>query len=141
MAQVNKLYVMLHRQVDAVFWISRPRCVLDESACDFLQPSKFDSSAQGIRQIKKTDLNPVYLFISPPSMVALRDRLQGRGTEADAAIQKRLAMCLKEIEYAKEPNVHDIVIINDNLDAAYEIFKKVALGEKVTGDTLPPLDE
>ena len=50
-------------------------------------------------------------------------------------------MCLKEIEYAKEPNVHDIVIINDDLDKAYESFKKVALGEKIVGDVLPPLDD
>jgi len=100
-----------------------------------------DIEAQGIRQVKTTDLNPVYLFISPPSMTELRARLRGRGTDDDASIQKRLAMSLKEIEYAKEPNAHDIVIINDDLDKAYESFKKVALGEKIVGDTLPPLDD
>ncbi|KAG5653320.1 hypothetical protein H0H81_001060 [Sphagnurus paluster] len=100
-----------------------------------------DIEAQGVRQIKNTNLNPVYLFISPPSMVALRSRLQNRGTETEAAVQKRLATALKEIEYAKEPNVHDIVIVNDDLDRAYEVFKKVALGEEVEGDTLPPLDD
>jgi len=100
-----------------------------------------DIEAQGIRQVKTTDLNPVYLFISPPSMSALRARLRGRGSDAEAAIQKRLAICLKEIEYAKEPNAHDIVIINDDLDIAYESFKKVALGERITGDVLPPLDD
>jgi guanylate kinase len=100
-----------------------------------------DIEAQGIRQVKTTDLKPVYLFISPPSMSALRARLRGRGSDAESAIQKRLAICLKEIEYAKEPNVHDIVIINDDLDIAYESFKKVALGERITGDVLPPLDD
>jgi len=100
-----------------------------------------DIEAQGIRQMKATDLHPVYLFISPPSMTELRTRLRGRGTDDDAAIQKRLAMCIKEIEYAKEPNIHDVVIINDDLDKAYESFKKVALGEKIEGDALPPLDE
>jgi len=91
--------------------------------------------------VKSTDLNPVYLFISPPSMTELRARLRGRGTDDDASIQKRLAMSLKEIEYAKEPNAHDIVIINGDLDKAYESFKKVALGEKIVGDALPPLDD
>lgn len=91
--------------------------------------------------MKTSDLKPVYVFISPPTMTALRTRLRGRGTDEEAAIQKRLDMCLKEIEYAKEPNVHDIVIINDDLDKAYEAFKKVALGEKITGDVLPPLDD
>jgi len=96
---------------------------------------------KGVRQVKKTSLNPVYLFISPPSMTALRERLQERGTETDASIQKRLATAIQEVDFAKEPNVHDVVIINDDLDRAYELFKKVALGEKVEADQLPPLDD
>ena len=74
-------------------------------------------------------------------MTSLRERLKGRGTDTDAAIQKRLAMSLKEIEYAKEPSVHDIVIINDDLEKAYQDFQKVALGERIVGDTLPALDD
>lgn len=74
-------------------------------------------------------------------MTALRARLQGRGTETDASVQKRLATAIKEIQYAKEPNAHDLVIVNDDLERAYELFKKVALGEKVDGDVLPPLDD
>ena len=96
---------------------------------------------QGVRQIKKTDLNPVYLFISPPSMEALRSRLKRRGTETDASVGKRLATALKEIAFAKEPSVHDVVIVNDDLDRAYELFKTVARGEEVCGDTLPPLED
>ncbi|RXW12638.1 hypothetical protein EST38_g13217 [Candolleomyces aberdarensis] len=100
-----------------------------------------DIEAQGVRQVKNTNLDPIYCFISPPSLAELRARLQGRGTETEASAQKRLSMALKEIEYAKQPGVHDIVIINDNLDRAYDVFKKVALGEKVDGDQLPPLDD
>lgn len=74
-------------------------------------------------------------------MTVLRNRLQQRGTETEESFQKRLATALKEIAYAKEPKVQDIVIINDDLDRAYELFKKVALGEKIVGDTLPPLDD
>lgn len=90
--------------------------------------------------MKKTDLNPVYLFISPPSLTALRSRLQGRGTETEESVAKRLAMAMKEVEYAKE-GAHDMVIVNDDLDRAYGLFKKVALGEQITGDVLPPLDD
>ncbi|TFK18057.1 guanylate kinase [Coprinopsis marcescibilis] len=100
-----------------------------------------DIEAQGVRQIKGTDLRPVYLFIAPPSLTALRSRLRGRGTETEAAVEKRLNAALKEVEYAKIPNVHDIVIVNDDLDRAYQLFKQVALGEVITGDTLPPLDD
>ncbi|EPQ56370.1 guanylate kinase [Gloeophyllum trabeum ATCC 11539] len=100
-----------------------------------------DIEAQGVRQIKNTDLNPVYAFISPPSITALRQRLQGRGTESEASVQKRLATALKEIEYAKQPGAHDVVIVNDDLDRAYGLFKRLALGERIQGDTLPPLDD
>ncbi|KAL0953357.1 hypothetical protein HGRIS_004596 [Hohenbuehelia grisea] len=100
-----------------------------------------DIEAQGVRQIKQTDLDPVYCFISPPSMQALRQRLRGRGTETDASVQKRLAASIKEIALAKEPNVHDLVIVNDDVERAYQIFKQVALGEKVPGDVLPRLED
>jgi len=99
-----------------------------------------DIEAQGVRQIKKTNLNPVYLFISPPSLTALRGRLRSRGTESEASVAKRLAAALREIEYAKE-GAHDYVIVNDDLDRAYELLRRVALGEEITSDPLPPLDD
>jgi guanylate kinase len=100
-----------------------------------------DIEAQGIRQIKKTNLNPIYLFISPPSMAVLRDRLEQRGTDSTVAVQKRLAMALNEIQFAKEPNIHDVIIVNDDVDRAYTLFKEVAQGGEITGDSLPLLDD
>lgn len=73
-------------------------------------------------------------------MASLHARLRGRGTDLENAVQARLAIALKEIQYAKEPNAHDLVIINDDLDRAYDLFEKVALGEQIGGDTLPLLD-
>ena len=111
------------------------------SASGHFFPLVLSNAVQGVRQIKNTDLDPVYCFISPPTLTSLRARLTGRGTETDASVQKRLTTALKEIEYAKQPNVHDLVIVNDDLDRAYELFKKVALGEEIVGDKLPPLDD
>ncbi|CAL1714894.1 unnamed protein product [Somion occarium] len=99
-----------------------------------------DIEAQGVRQVKATNLNPVYLFISPPTLESLRLRLQGRGTEDESSLAKRLTTAFKEIEYAKE-GAHDYVIVNDELERAYDLFKRVALGEKIKGDQLPPLDD
>lgn len=95
---------------------------------------------QGVRQVKNTDLNPVYLFISPPSLPSLKSRLTGRGTDSDSSIQKRLTTAIREIQYAQE-GPHDIVIVNDDLDRTYDQFKRVALGEDVAGDALPRLLE
>ena len=74
-------------------------------------------------------------------MVVLRTRLQQRGTDSNVAVQKRLETALHEIQFAKEPNVHDVIIVNDDLDRAYTLFKRVAQGEAITGDNLPPLDD
>ncbi|THH11671.1 hypothetical protein EW145_g520 [Phellinidium pouzarii] len=97
-----------------------------------------DIEAQGVRQVKTTDLDPVYLFISPPDMATLKGRLMGRGTDTDEAIQKRLNAAIQEILYAKT-GAHDIVLINDDLERAYDKLEKLALGEEVESDTLPPL--
>ena len=97
-----------------------------------------DIDAQGVRLIKeKPELHPVYLFIAPPSRAELRQRLEGRGTETQEAVAKRLAMAEKELEYAAQPGSWDVLIVNDDLDRAYERFQKVALGEEVDSDELP----
>lgn len=74
-------------------------------------------------------------------MAVLRARLQQRGTDSNVAVQKRLETALNEIQFAKEPNVHDIIIVNDDLDRAYALFKQVAQGEDINGDSLPLLDD
>lgn len=96
---------------------------------------------QGVRQIKNTNLNALYLFISPPSLSSLKARLQKRGTETEASVAKRLATALTEVDYAKEPGVHDLIIVNDDVDRAYALFQRAALGEDIISDALPPLDD
>jgi len=97
---------------------------------------------KGVRQIKSTNLNPLYVFISPPSLASLKLRLKGRGTETDESVAKRLTTALKEVDYAKQPGVHDLVIVNDDVDRAYNLLEKISLGEgNVTADDLPPLDD
>lgn len=87
-------------------------------------------------------MNPLYVFISPPSLASLKSRLRYRGTETEESVAKRLATALKEIDYAKQPGVHDLVIVNDDLDRAYGLLEKIALAEEnVTADALPPLDD
>jgi len=103
-----------------------------------------DIDAQGVRLIKENhrSLNPVFLFISPPSLTVLRSRLEGRGTETEEAVKSRLDAALNEIAYARTgPEAVDIVVVNDDLDRAYGLLEKVALGEEVEGDELPSLDD
>ena len=75
-----------------------------------------------MKQVKKTDLNPRFLFLQPPSLEILEQRLRGRATDKEEAIQQRLAQAKNEMEFAQTPGVHDQVIINDNLEKAWTEF-------------------
>lgn len=57
----------------------------------------------------------VAVFVQPPSLEALRERLVQRGTETEASLAKRLAKAEQELGYAQH---FDHVIINDDLEAA-----------------------
>jgi guanylate kinase len=85
-----------------------------------------DIELQGVKNLKTTNLNPIFCFIKPPGMETLEKRLRERGTETEESLQKRLDTAKLELEYEKsEQNAFDHVIINDNLDSAYEKLKEI----------------
>ncbi|KAL1986667.1 hypothetical protein VTN96DRAFT_6045 [Rasamsonia emersonii] len=78
-----------------------------------------DIEMEGVKQVKRTDLNARFLFLAPPSLEELERRLRGRGTETEDSMNKRLAQAKNELEYAKQPGAHDKIVVNDDLDRAY----------------------
>jgi guanylate kinase len=90
-----------------------------------------DIDVQGAESLKKAyPKETLRIFISPPSMEALEDRLLGRGTDDSRAIQKRLANARREMEQSKD---FDHIIVNDALERAYSELKKIVserLGKK-----------
>ncbi|XP_062259644.1 guanylate kinase isoform X1 [Platichthys flesus] len=88
-----------------------------------------DLDMQGVRNIKATDLNPMYISIQPPSMAVLEKRLRDRKTESEESLQKRLDAAEKDMELGKEPGLFDVIIINDNLEDAYGRLKQALLEE------------
>ncbi|MCI4376942.1 hypothetical protein PGIGA_G00197710 [Pangasianodon gigas] len=88
-----------------------------------------DIDMQGVKSIKKTNLNPIYVSIQPPSMDVLEKRLRARQTESEESLHKRLQTALVEMEFSKEAGQFDVVIVNDNLDEAYEKLKAALLQE------------
>ncbi|XP_053293855.1 guanylate kinase isoform X1 [Pleuronectes platessa] len=88
-----------------------------------------DLDMQGVRNIKGTDLNPMYISIQPPSMAVLEKRLRDRKTESEESLQKRLDAAEKDMELGKEPGLFDVIIINDNLEDAYGHLKQALLEE------------
>lgn len=73
-----------------------------------------------------------FVFIAPPSYEALESRLRGRGTEKEESIQKRLQQAKNEIEYSKTEGAHDLIIVNDDLDKAYEELEAFIFAPKKT---------
>jgi len=70
---------------------------------------------QGAEQVKKSFPDSTGIFIVPPSRAILLERLQNRGTDSDAVIQRRTAEAITEISHYPE---FDYLVINDNFDTA-----------------------
>uniref|UniRef100_A0A3Q3LTN0 guanylate kinase n=1 Tax=Labrus bergylta TaxID=56723 RepID=A0A3Q3LTN0_9LABR len=86
-----------------------------------------DIDMQGVRSIKRTDLNPIYISIQPPSMEVLEHRLIDRKTESEESLQKRLRAARVDMEISKEQGLFDTVIVNDSLEEAHGQLKAVLL--------------
>ena len=70
---------------------------------------------QGAMQIHEKRQDAVMVFVAPPSIEALSERLHGRGTESEDKIVARIAQAEEELRYK---NRFDYVIINDILEDA-----------------------
>merc|ERR1719203_693737 len=85
-----------------------------------------DIDVQGAQQMKKSSLNQdsAYMFVAPPSVETLEERLRGRGTESEEKILLRLENARKELAFAQEqPSFFGTVIVNDKLERAYAQFR------------------
>lgn len=84
-----------------------------------------DVDIKGVISMKQTNLNPIYFFIKPPCMTTLEQRLRARGTETEDSLRKRLETAERELEYVMaEVETFHYIIVNDDLDMAYELLKK-----------------
>ncbi|CAK6957613.1 guanylate kinase isoform X5 [Scomber scombrus] len=88
-----------------------------------------DIDMQGVRNIKRTDLSPIYISIQPPSMAVLEKRLRDRKTESEESLQKRLHAAKVDMEFSKEPGMFDVIIINEDLEDAYGKLKETLIEE------------
>lgn len=77
----------------------------------------FEIDVQGAAQLRLTLPAGKYVFILPPSMSVLEERLRGRGSDDEATIARRLANAAREM---REAHWFDAWIVNDVLDTAYD---------------------
>jgi len=82
---------------------------------------------QGALTVRRTVREALLVFIVPPSIEALRRRLRGRGTDSEAAIEKRLADANREMETAGQ---YDMVVINEHISTAVDALRAIILADR-----------
>lgn len=83
-----------------------------------------DVDTQGAASIRRLIPEAILIFIMPPNREALRERLEGRGTEPAEARARRLDLARGEIRKA---STYDYVVVNDDLDTAYDRLRAIVL--------------
>lgn len=72
---------------------------------------------QGAAQVRRLVPDAISIFILPPSIEALRQRLRGRGSDSDEVIARRLAAAKEDISHCL---AFDYLVVNDQFDYALE---------------------
>jgi guanylate kinase len=87
---------------------------------------------QGAAQVRSLYPQSVGIFILPPSMEVLEQRLHGRAQDSSTVIQRRLSVAREEISHVGE---FDYVIINDQFDAAIQDLLAVVRARRLRGES------
>lgn len=74
-----------------------------------------DIDAQGARQVREKRPDAVSIFVLPPSMEVMRERLVARGTDAPDVVQRRLDEAREQLAAARD---YDYLVLNDALETA-----------------------
>lgn len=88
-----------------------------------------DIDVQGVKNIKNHEkreefprVEGNFIFIAPPSMEILEDRLKGRGTETPESLERRTRNAQAEMDYGMEDGNFDHIVVNADLDQACKDF-------------------
>ena len=98
-----------------------PRSKVEEKL-DAGQNVLLEIEPQGALQVKERLPESVLLFVLPPSLQELRQRLIGRGTEDASVVEQRLCRAREEFQFIPK---YDYVLINDEIPKAVERFAHI----------------
>ena len=100
----------------------------------------FDIDWQGGQQIRNSSLgrDVVSIFVLPPSIAELESRLRGRAQDTDEVIAGRMAKSRDEISHWAE---YDYVIVNRDIDTAFNELTTILQAERLKRDRQPDLSE
>jgi guanylate kinase len=86
-----------------------------------------DIDVQGGMLIRRARADSVLVFLLPPSLEALEERLRGRSTDADDVIARRLAAARREMGHA---GAYDYVLVNHDLEATRRAVRAIVEAER-----------
>jgi guanylate kinase len=92
----------------------------------------FDIDWQGTQQLRETareDL--VSVFILPPSIAALEDRLRRRAQDPDEVVRARMAMAADEMSHYAE---YDYIVVNEEMETALRQVEAILVAERLKRD-------
>jgi len=85
---------------------------------------------QGARQVRERRNDARFIFLLPPSMRVLEDRLRGRGTDSPEQIRRRLELAREELAAVRD---FDYAVINDDLDRCVASVGEIIRAERSGG--------
>lgn len=88
---------------------------------------------QGALKVKENCDSGIFIFILPPSMEELKQRIIKRGSETPESLMKRFKSAYKEINYVSRYNY---AVVNDEVEKATEKIEAIILAEKCRVDRL-----
>jgi len=87
----------------------------------------FDIDINGAANIKKNFDNGIYIFILPPSISSLRERLLKRGAESREVIESRIKIAENEIRHFKE---YDYIVVNNIVSETFQQISSVIFAQR-----------
>jgi guanylate kinase len=82
---------------------------------------------QGARKVRAAGIDSTTVFVMPPSLAVLEQRLRGRSKDSEAEIQRRLQVARDEVASFAE---YDFVVVNDELTSAVDRLRGIVVAER-----------
>jgi guanylate kinase len=82
---------------------------------------------QGAAALRRQRVDALYVFVLPPSLAALRQRLRQRNADDEASVRARLAIAPTEMAHYRD---YDYVIVNDDLPSATQQLQAIILADR-----------
>jgi guanylate kinase len=93
---------------------------------------------QGARKVRARGIETTTVFVMPPSMAVLEQRLRGRSKDSETEIQRRLQVARDEVVAFAE---YDFVVVNDELTSAVDRLRSIVVAERSRLDRMQPSAE